>query len=125
MAGESKLVLIILLIVAVLFFIGFVVMVFVYSNQLAKLVSPSECQTVIGSYIVTPGVTGQVNQCQGAPCIFTAVTLTDAINQCTANSANCSQFLWTEDTAQVMFVGLPLTSGDPNVNAYTRPTGVT
>ena len=125
MAGESKLVLIILLIVAVLFFVGFVVMVFVYSNQLAALVSPSECQTVIGSYIVTPGVTGPINQCQGAPCIFTAATLTDAINQCTAQSANCNQFLWTEGVGQVMFVGLPLTPGDPNVNAYTRPIGIT
>ena len=120
---NGRVVLIILLVTSVLFFIGFVTVLFVYFYQLANLISVEDCPGAVNNYGVIPATTGTpLNNCNNTTCSFAAVTLQDAINQCNTQATVCNQFVWSQDTGVVTFVTNQV-PGDPNVNLYIRPGG--
>lgn len=119
---DGRVILVILLMTTIVFFIGFVVMLFVYFTKTAQLIQPGNCLSTTNTYLATPATTGPILTCTTGPCVFQATTLQAAVSLCQSQPTICKQFVWAAQTGTVAFVGTPFTATtNTDVNLYTAP----
>lgn len=111
--------------------LGIITIIFIllYFYSVATLVSPEQCGAATGTYGVRPGKSGitllgcGTNRDQ--PCIFSDLTLSQAMSVCDQNFQLCSAFSYNQRTGTITFIDVnqPITNA-PTLDLYQRRANI-